>query len=134
MLHSFDGVHGAQPQGGLNRGTDGSFYGTTYGGGKYSAGTIFKITPDGTFTTLFDFHNGRVDPAPKGRPATDQEQLDANGSFPSSAPVQGSDGNLYGVTGIWNDGRNGVLYRITPTGDFHGLYFFKGDTDPTPLT
>ena len=32
--------------------TDGNFYGTTHGGGANNAGTVFKITPGGTLTTL----------------------------------------------------------------------------------
>src|SRR5579871_725753 len=80
LLYHFDGKHGAGPQGGLTRDRDGNFYGTTNGGGKYAAGTIFKITPDGQYTVLFDFHNGRVDPPPVGRPPTEQEQHDADGS------------------------------------------------------
>jgi uncharacterized repeat protein (TIGR03803 family) len=44
-LHSFDQTDGELPYGGLVLGTDGNFYGTTYGGGAYGYGTIFKITP-----------------------------------------------------------------------------------------
>jgi uncharacterized repeat protein (TIGR03803 family) len=36
---------GADPEVELVRGADGNFYGTTYQGGAYSEGTVFKITP-----------------------------------------------------------------------------------------
>src|SRR5260370_10911561 len=37
------------------QGTDGNFYGTTYLGGAKELGTVFKITPSGTLTTLHTF-------------------------------------------------------------------------------
>jgi len=48
-LASFDGIHGAYPEypNILAQGRDGSFYGTTMGGGIYSDGVVFKITPSG---------------------------------------------------------------------------------------
>ncbi len=44
---------------------DGNFYGTTSGGGAYGNGTIFKITPNGTLTTLHSFagHAASANPA-----------------------------------------------------------------------
>lgn len=127
FLHSFTYTDGANPRSGLMRGSDGSFYGTTLGGGKYWAGTIFKITADGQFTHLFDFRNGAVVPAPVGRQPTDQEKLDAAGSYPISAPVQGKDGNFYGVTSYANNLGSGVLYQISPAGQYKALYLFKGE-------
>jgi uncharacterized repeat protein (TIGR03803 family) len=48
---------GAMPLGGLVQATDGNFYGTTGSGGtiNYGVGTVFKITPTGTRTTLYSF-------------------------------------------------------------------------------
>jgi uncharacterized repeat protein (TIGR03803 family) len=51
---------GAYPQVGVLLGTDGNFYGTTYEGGNSTckscgSGTIFKVTPTGKLTTLYDF-------------------------------------------------------------------------------
>ncbi len=41
---------------GLIQASDGNFYGTTKeGGAKQYAGTVFKITPSGTLTTLYSF-------------------------------------------------------------------------------
>ena len=61
-LHSFDGTDGIGPMGGLVRGTNGKFYGTTAGGGvgraclpRQNCGTVFNITPGGIFTTLYSF-------------------------------------------------------------------------------
>ena len=57
-LHRFDGTDGDHPSAGLVQGTNGSLYGTTAQGGANgvnSAGTVFKITPSGTLTTLHNF-------------------------------------------------------------------------------
>jgi uncharacterized repeat protein (TIGR03803 family) len=83
LLHSFSGTEGAFPDTELVRGKDGALYGTTYLGGDspilYSFGTLFRITPTGAVTRLFEFHGG-------------------DGSFPESALTVGNDGNLYGTT------------------------------------
>jgi uncharacterized repeat protein (TIGR03803 family) len=54
-LHSFDGTDGDSPRAGLVQATNGDFYGTTYSGGNQNTGTLFKITPSGTLTTLYSF-------------------------------------------------------------------------------
>jgi uncharacterized protein (TIGR03437 family) len=81
-LHSFVGSDGAYPEAGVIQGSDGNFYGTTNGNpGRYGdfLGTIFKISPSGTLTTLYSFANG-------------------GGAGPYNPIVEGSDGNLYGTT------------------------------------
>jgi len=112
---------GGNPDGGLVQGTDGNFYGTVLEGGTLNHGTIFKITPSGTLTTLhsFDFTDGIL----------------------PSGLVQASDGNFYGTTeqGGTNScvygGTNygcGTLYKITPSGMLTTLYNFcsqSGCTD-----
>src|SRR5271156_706883 len=62
VLHSFDGTDGAEPEAGVIQGRDGNFYGATFGGGanpspvnERGAGTVFKLTPSGTLTTLYSF-------------------------------------------------------------------------------
>jgi uncharacterized repeat protein (TIGR03803 family) len=47
---------GAQPFAGLVQATSGDLYATTYGSGTNgNYGTVFKITPGGTLTTLHSF-------------------------------------------------------------------------------
>ncbi len=60
-LHSFNNNDGAYPEAGLTQGADGDYYGTTELGGSSGncngggCGTVFKITPAGTLTTLHSF-------------------------------------------------------------------------------
>ena len=68
-LHSFDRSDGVFPMAGLIQASDGNFYGTTKEGGtncsEYGGcGTVFKITPSGTLTTLYSF-------CPQGYPCPD---------------------------------------------------------------
>ena len=78
-LHSFDGTDGANPIAGLIQATDGSFYGTTYGGGSEGWGTVFQITSAGAVTTLHSF-------------------LGTDGAQPYGPVMQFTKGNLYGTS------------------------------------
>jgi len=106
VLHSFCSraacEDGAEPETGLAQGTDGNFYGTTSAGGAYGDGTVFKITPSGTLTTLYAF-----------------DEL----SFPNGL-VAATDGNFYGTTGQGGAYGGGTVFKITPTGTLTTLYSF----------
>ena len=88
-LHTFDGTDGGNPITALIQATDGNFYGTTPGVGYKGAcagnncGSIFKLTPDGTLTTLHSFDK-------------------TDGMNPAAALVEGTDGNIYGTTNGFN--------------------------------
>jgi len=75
---------GSFPEG-LTLGTDGNIYGTTNSGGPNAggvAGTTFKITPGGNFTTLYNFC---------AKPNC------ADGGGPNGLTL-GANGNFYGTT------------------------------------
>lgn len=109
-IHIFKGypTDGYEPAGALTQGNDGNFYGTTYAGGAYNQGTIFKITPAGKFTLLHSF---------------EQAGSVLGGKNPLSGLALGSDGNFYGSIAGGATGY-GALYRVTPTGSLTLLYSF----------
>jgi uncharacterized repeat protein (TIGR03803 family) len=91
------------------QGTDGNFYGTTYLGGSKELGTVFKITPSGTLTTLHTFDG-------------------TDGSQPLAGLVQASDGNFYGTTYMGGSQGNGEIFKITPSGTLTTLHSFCSRT------
>jgi len=103
------GTDGANPAAALIQGSDGNFYGTTYGGGAGGAGTVFKITPAGVETVLYSF-TGK----------------DGDGANPQAALIQGTDGNFYGTTYGGGAGGTGTVFKITPVGVETALYSFTG--------
>jgi uncharacterized repeat protein (TIGR03803 family) len=111
-LLNFDGTHGANPYATLVQGLDGNFYGTTEFGGPISAGTVFKLTPSGTLTTLYTFPNF------------------SDGCNPVGGLVLGSDGNFYGSTSTCGATSSlctfgcGTTFKITPAGVLTTLHTF----------
>jgi len=107
-LHSFcslsDCSDGVAPFGGLVQAANGDLYGTTTEGGANGGGTVFKITPSGTLTTLYSF---------------------ARGSYPSAGLVQAANGDLYGTTSYGGAiAPYGTVFKITPSGSLTTLYSF----------
>jgi uncharacterized repeat protein (TIGR03803 family) len=121
-LHSFGGADGWEPAAGLVQASDGNFYGTTYiGGANGNYGTVFKITPTGTLTTLYSFCS---------------QSGCADGALPRAGLVQASDGDFYGTTAF--GGANyyeGTVFKITPNGTLTTLHSFDGADggDPNAL-
>ena len=109
VLHNFtsNGTDGCNPTAALVQGTDGNFYGTTSFCGSGSGGTVFKITSNGTLTTLSSF-NGEGGP-----------------ELPYAGLIQGSDGNFYGTTTAGGtEHGNGTVFKITPSGTVITLHSF----------
>ena len=110
-------VDGKGPLGGLVQATNGSLYGTTYAGGTNGAGVVFKITPSGTLTTLYNF-------------CTQAGCTD--GGSPVAGLVQASNGNLYGTTQVGGANGGGTIFKITPSGTLttlHGFCALSGCAD-----
>src|ERR1019366_9652662 len=99
---------------------DGDFYGTTSeAGGPHQAGTVFKVTPSGTLTTIYNF-------------CSQPNCTDGDSSV--ARLVQASDGAFYGTTlhgGAYcvpNSGC-GTVFRITASGILSTLYSFDDGSD-----
>ena len=106
-LVSFDGPNGANPgYGPLVQGFDGKIYGTASIGGASEDGTVFKITPSGTLTTLHSF-----------------DGTDGSNLF-GDPVIQAADGNFYGTTEAGGAHGNGTVYKMTPAGVVTTLYNF----------
>jgi uncharacterized repeat protein (TIGR03803 family) len=110
---------GSYPYSGLIQASDGNFYGTTSEGGTISpcpssqengCGTIFRITPGGTLTTMHSF---------AGYPA--------DGSLPAANLIQATDLSLYGTTEAGGKEGSGVAFKIALGGAFTMIYSFCAD-------
>ena len=113
VLHPFAGTggnDGSQPIGGLVQANDGTIYGTTFAGGTIQKGIVFKISPPGSgYVVLHNF-----DPTPTPH----------DGMQPYGDLALGTDGNVYGTTGIGGTTGGGVIFRVTPSGQYSIVYNF----------
>ncbi len=117
-LVSFNGSDGAHPTGSLVQDKHGNIYGTTYGGGAYDYGTVFKVTPKGTLTTLYSFCS---------------QSGCSDGAYPYAGLVPGTDGNFYGTTYGGGASDDGTVFEITREGTLTTLYSFDGTEGVNPV-
>ena len=97
---------GIYPDAALTRGVDGNFYGTTFLGSAPCNGSIFRMTPQGTLTTLHSFC------------------YQSTGELPQASLVQGRDGNFYGTTYNGGSAYSGTAFKITPHGKLTTIHNF----------
>ncbi len=122
LLFAFTGANGANPQGPVALGPDGTIYGTTAFGGAdvgQGFGTVWKLAPDtGTLTTLYDF--GIDDGV-------------TSGAHPRSRLVRTQDGDLYGTTTSGGQFGGGTVFRLTSAGQFSVVAAFPAGSGPHDL-
>ncbi len=123
---------GEEPEGALVQAANGKLYGTTYRGGTGThcpansggCGTVFEITPKGTFTTLYNFCS---------------LAKCADGAFPRGL-IQSANGNLYGTTTGYNGSPTcigntrtgcGTVFELTLAGKLTTLHEFCTTTSCT---
>jgi uncharacterized repeat protein (TIGR03803 family) len=117
-LHDFTSTDGAQPWGTLIQ-NGSAFYGTAAAGGASSAclggcGTIFKVTPTGTVTTIHSFDS-------------------TDGASPVAGLIQGTDGNFYRTTLFGGTSGDGNVFESTVTGTVTSLHSFVGTDGEEPF-
>jgi len=88
--------------------SDGNFYGTSTGGGKFGNGTVFRMTTAGAITVVYNFTGG------------------TDGAMPSGPLTQGggADTNLYGTTYAGGSNGCGSVFKLTMKGVLTTLHSF----------
>ena len=116
ILYNFgaSSTDGIEPTAGVIADAEGNLYGTTFEGGAYGEGTVFRLTPEGVETILHSFAGGSTD-----------------GAGPWTGLTMDSNGNLYGTTqyggtGDRPPGYGGTVFEISANGDYSILHNFAG--------
>ena len=97
--------------------TSGNLYGTASNGGTNNQGTIYRLTPAGELTVLYNFPGG------------------SGAGGPVSGLIQDSSGNFYGTTEsggtscFGGPSGCGVVYKLDAENNFSVLYSFLGATN-----
>ncbi len=131
VLHTFTGTpDGAQPFAGVTFDRGGNLYGTTWEGGSYGWGAVYRVSPPKkkgqgwTETVLYSFDTGNYDIiTPEGPVA-----FDTSGNLYGTTPL-GGDLNCQGGYGC------GVVFELAPPSEGDGswtyatLYAFQGGND-----
>lgn len=96
---------------------DGNLYGTTIYGGAADSGTVYRLSPSGTMTTIYSFC---------------ALASCADGAEPFFGLTLGADGNLYGTTNEGGADNDGTIFKITLSGTLTRLHSFDGNDGCTP--
>ena len=117
VLHSFAGgtSDGCSPNGSVVQDKAGNLYGTTFGCGSNSRGTIWKVSKNGNETILHNFAGGTSD-----------------GCIPVAGVTRDSKGNLYGVATACGANTYGVLYELGVSGAITLLHSFDSSDGAWP--
>jgi uncharacterized repeat protein (TIGR03803 family) len=117
VLHGFTGgPDGGFPQAGLLADKKGNLYGAAAVGGAHNDGTVFRISPRGTFKVLYAFTGG------------------IDGLNPIGNLIADRAGNLYSTTRLGGgtgcfDGGCGTVFKLAPDGTKTVLHAFTGGSD-----
>ena len=108
--HQFEFSDGAYSFGELAADGVGNLYGTTWLGGG-----VYRVAPDGTFTTLYTFAGG------------------SDGDAPLAGVILDSAGNIYGTTSKGGADCNcGTVFKLASDGTETILYSFEAAKGSTP--
>lgn len=110
-LYNFTGgTDGGEPDSTLIQDSAGYLYGTTYRGGAYGSGTVFKVDTAGNLTVLFSFSGY------------------STGYFPFGGLLRDAEGNLYGTTEAGGS-FYGTVFKLDASGNETLLHSFNGTDD-----
>jgi uncharacterized repeat protein (TIGR03803 family) len=131
----------------LAQGLDGNLYGTSGRQFFPTQGTVFKVTPAGTVTTLYNFGygdelyaglvlgtdgnfygttSGTVFQITSGGVLTTLHTFEgSDGYLPEAALVQGTDGKFYGTTSLGGAYNLGTIFRMSSGGAFATVHNFQ---------
>ena len=104
------GIGGGAPYESLVQGKDNAFYGTTYIGGAYDFGTVFKLC-GGTATVLHSFNRN------------------PESNYPKGSLIQATDGYFYGMAEQGGNNSAGTIFKISSTGTYIILHHFVAATE-----
>ena len=117
ILYSFGEFNdGSGPYGNVVFDAAGNMYGTTYYGGQFNFGTVWKATRSGeswTESVIYNFDG-------------------PHGSFPTASVIVDGAGNLYGTTNAGGANGWGTVYELSPSGEGwtqQMLYSFQNHQD-----
>ena len=114
-MYSFtNGAEGGKPYGKLLLASDGNFYGTTSTGGSGGCGAIYRMSTDGTVTSMHQF------------------LCTSEGGTPRDGLIQATDGQLYGTTSGNGGNRVGTIFRMDLDGNFTVLHTFSAGEGNSP--
>jgi uncharacterized repeat protein (TIGR03803 family) len=119
VLYKFNGdPDGFFPESRLVRDAAGNLYGTTSEGGAYGFGAVFKVDQTRNETLLYSF------------------TCQSDGCDPYPGVVLDSADNLYGVAfyggAAFGNSGYGVVFKLTPSGDFTILHTFDSEDGANP--
>lgn len=112
VLHTFRGLDGAAPTGGLTAAASGDFFGTTSSGGLFGQGVIFRLDASGIVRNVHTFFG-------------------LDGAQPFGRLFRATDGAFYGTTLRGGLG-HGSVFRVGGSG-FTPLHWFNGGDGSAPL-
>ena len=109
VIHEFHGgLDGSDPRALIADG-HGGVYGTTFSGGAYGSGNIYRVNASGRFEVLYSF-SGR------------------DGAMPHSL-VRDPGGNLFGTTYVGGAYNGGTVFELDQSGKESVIYSFSGGAD-----
>jgi uncharacterized repeat protein (TIGR03803 family) len=156
-LHAFQegSTDACAPENNIVQGRDGDMYGVGQGCGTNGTGAVYKISPAGAESVVYNFPStwdycfsgltlgndgnfyGTCWTTPGGNGSIFQvtpagvftDKYDFTGAYgdtePIYAPIQGTDGNFYGTTGYYPY-TCGTVYQLTSKGVYKNLHTFSG--------